>query len=101
MPDSTRSPDGRTVILTDSYWSHIKFRHPEVKNDPTLLMSVVKSPDETYFDERGGVHVLKKLDESHFVVIIYEIENKVAFFQERRTLPMQKGDKGGTGLLDS
>ena len=67
--------------LTDDYWQHIRFRHPEIQDDPTSLMSAVEKPDETYHDNRGGVHVLKRLDRSHFIVVIYEFENDIGFIR--------------------
>jgi len=81
LPISANIPDGRRVILTDDYWQHIKFRHPEIEDDQDSLIRTVEKPDETFQDNRGGVHALKRLDKSHFIVVIYEFENDIGFIR--------------------
>ena len=52
-------------------------------------MRMVAEPYEIYHDKRGGVHALKRLDNDHFLVVIYEFENDVGFIG-RPTSPTQK-----------
>ncbi len=52
---------------------HVQFRHPEVGRDPGILMQAVSNPDELHTDERGGFHALKRIDPSHFLVVIYKV----------------------------
>ncbi len=35
------------------------------------MVQAVSDPDELHTDERGGFHALKRVDESHFLVVIY------------------------------
>ena len=51
----------------------MRFRHPEVGTDPSVLMQAVSDPDELHKDERGGCHALKRIDKSHFLVVIYRV----------------------------
>ena len=77
MEDKSRSvinPKGMKVILIDEYKKHILFRHPEVLPYSEIILPAVEKPDETYSDERGGLHALKHIDDDHFLVVIYEVE---------------------------
>jgi hypothetical protein len=67
---TAKTPLGRTVVLSEEYWFHIGFRHPEVGRDPSPIILAVSSPDEIYQDKAGGVHLLRKADEDHFLVVI-------------------------------
>lgn len=51
---------------------HVRFRHPEVGTDPTVLLQAVSYPEETHRDVRGGYHALKCIDQRHFLVVVYE-----------------------------
>jgi hypothetical protein len=62
------------VTLSDEYWRHILFRHPEVVPHAETILKVIEEPDEVYIDERNGIHGLKRIDSDHFLVVIYEIE---------------------------
>ncbi|MDG6904630.1 MAG: hypothetical protein JRN20_02465 [Nitrososphaerota archaeon] len=81
MAISAETPEKKRIVLTQEYWQHIKFRHPEVGNDPNALMEVVRRPDEIHIDARGGMHALKRLDAGHFTVVIYEIDKDVGFIR--------------------
>jgi hypothetical protein len=72
---SAKAFDGREVFLHDDDWFHIRFRHPEVGHEPQLLLRAVIQPDEAYKNGRGGVHALARIDEGHFLVVIYEPTN--------------------------
>src|SRR4030042_143293 len=65
--------DGMEVLLTEERWRHIVFRHPELKDKISLVLSAVSNPDEAYVDATGAVHVLKRLagEVSDFLVVIY------------------------------
>jgi hypothetical protein len=45
---------GRKVTLTEEYWLHIEFRHPEVGRDPNRCLQAVSNPDEIYRDKAGN-----------------------------------------------
>jgi hypothetical protein len=69
---SVKAFDGRQVLLLDQDWLHIRFRHPEVGFETALLSRALIQPDEAYRNGRDGVHALMRIDESHFLVVIYE-----------------------------
>lgn len=73
LPAAVSTPDGKKVILTRDDWLHVRFRHPEVGNNPASLLQAVSHPDETHQDRRGGHHALKRIDQRHFLVVIYEL----------------------------
>jgi len=72
---SVKAFDGRHVVLLDEDWLHIRFRHPEVGSGPELLSTALSQPDEAYRNGRGAIHALKRIDEEHFLVVIYEPTN--------------------------
>jgi hypothetical protein len=72
LPAETTAPDGTKVVLTLDDWLHVQFRHPEVGTDPAVLLGAVSDPDEVHADERGGLHALKRVDQDHFLVVIYQ-----------------------------
>jgi hypothetical protein len=72
---STKAFDGRKVFLRDDDWFHIRFRHLEVGDEPQPLLRALIQPDEAYKNGRGGVHALVRIDEGHFLVVIYEPTN--------------------------
>jgi hypothetical protein len=72
FPAVTTTEDGTKVTLTHGVWLHVQFRHPEVGTNPTPLLAAVSKPDEVLMDERGGVHALKRVDQDHFLVVIYQ-----------------------------
>jgi hypothetical protein len=72
---SVKAFDGRRVVLLDEEWLHIRFRHPEIGPLPDPLSAALSQPDETYRNGRGPVHALKRMDEGHFLVVIYEPTN--------------------------
>src|SRR5487761_218677 len=77
MPDSSRSTitqEGRKVTLSDEYWKHILFRHPEVLAYTETILKVIEEPDEVCNDERGGIHSLRRIGDDHFLVVIYDVE---------------------------
>ena len=74
FPLRSKAFNGRTVYLEEEDWLHIRFRHPEVGDLPSMLMKAVENPSEAYRDARGGIHVLLRLDQKHFLVVIYEYE---------------------------
>ena len=72
LPANTTTQDGEIVTLTPDDWLHVRFRHPEVGVNPAPLLAAVSSPDEIHQDARGGKHALKRIDDGHFLVVIYE-----------------------------
>jgi hypothetical protein len=62
-------------------WLHIRFRHPEVGEDSNALLQVVAKPAELYKDRRGGIHTLKRIDEEHFLVVIYELKDREGYIR--------------------
>ncbi len=75
---SVKAFDGRRVVILAEDWLHIQVRHPEVGTKAELLATALSRPDEAYSNSRGGVHALKRLDETHFLVVIYEPTNDEA-----------------------
>ena len=73
---STVAFDGTRITLSEERWRHVVFRHPELKDKASLVLSAVSRPDEAYVDGSGAVHVLKRLvgEVSDFVVVIYGVE---------------------------
>lgn len=78
-PMSVRAFDGRRVLILQEWWRHIKVRHPEVGNDIELISTALSHPDEVYQDNSGRVHSLLRIDEKHFLVVIYEPTNDEGF----------------------
>lgn len=76
---SARAFDGRRVTLLLDDWLHIQVRHPELGSETEPLFRALTQPDEAYRDSRGGVHVLTRVDEGHFLVVIYEPTNNEGF----------------------
>ncbi len=46
LPAAASTPDGKKVTLTRDDWLHVRFRHPEVGNNPAALLQAVSHPDE-------------------------------------------------------
>ncbi len=88
------APNGRKVSLSEDYWRHILFRHPEVLRYEETILKTVEEPDEIYVDERGGIHSIKRIDKDHFLAVIYELE-KDEDSLERRTSSVKEGKRGG------
>jgi len=61
---------GRKIILTEDRWKHVIFKHPEVGNDPAILFSCLKNPDEVYLDQRNSLHALLRQGK-RFLLVIY------------------------------
>ncbi len=76
---SVKAFDGRTVTLGREDWLHIALRHPEVGPDAELVSRTLNHPDEAYSNSRGGVHALMRIDENHFLVVIYHPTNGEGF----------------------
>lgn len=74
LPADATTSDGKRVTLTRDDWLRIRFRHPEVGTDPRVVLDAVTHPDETHRDVAGGIHALKRIDERHFLVVIYQLE---------------------------
>src|SRR2546427_3491333 len=72
LPAAASTPDGKKVTLTRDDWLHVRFRHPEVGNNPAALLQAVSHPDEIHQDRRGGHPALERIDQRHFLVVIYE-----------------------------
>jgi len=70
LPSAVDTPLGRRVVLTEEYWLHIGLRHPEVGVDPTAVLQTVRNPEEIYQDRVGSLHLLRRVDEGHFMVVI-------------------------------
>jgi len=75
------TPDGKKITLTMDDWLHVRFRHPEVGGNPNALLQIVAKPEELYKDKRGGIHALKRIDEEHFLVVIYELEDREGYIR--------------------
>ena len=73
-PAVTTTPEGKKITLTRDDWLHVQFRHPEVGTDPSMLLDAVSRPDELHVDESSGFHALKRVDRTHFLVVIYKLE---------------------------
>jgi hypothetical protein len=71
LPAVATTPDGKKITLARDDWLHVRFRHPEVGTDPSVLVQAVSDPDELHTDERGAFHALKRIDKGHFLVVIY------------------------------
>jgi hypothetical protein len=80
-PLTTTTRDGKKIVLTIDDWLHVRFRHPEVGEDANTLLQVVANPDELYKDGRGGIHALRRIDEKHFLIVIYELENREGYIR--------------------
>ncbi|MCP8313494.1 MAG: hypothetical protein H3Z53_03865 [archaeon] len=80
-PLTITTPDGKKITLTIDDWLHIRFRHPEVGEDPNALLQIVAKPEELYKNKRGGIHALKRIDEEHFFVVIYELEDREGYIR--------------------
>jgi hypothetical protein len=91
---SVKAFDGRRVALLDEDWLHIRFRHPEVGPGTELLSTALAQPDEAYRNGRGGVHALKRINEQHFLVVIYEPRNNEGLVRTAY-LPALRGRIGG------
>jgi hypothetical protein len=68
--------------LSEERWLHIVFRHPELKDEVSLVLNAVSSPDEAYVDGTGAVHVLKRVGGvSDFLVVIYSVEGQRGYIR--------------------
>lgn len=81
FPLTTTTHDGKKITLTIDDWLHIRFRHPEVGEDPNALLQIVFNPDELYINERRGIHALKRIDEKNFLVVIYELKDREGYIR--------------------
>lgn len=95
---SVRAFDGRRVLLLQERWRHIKVRHPEVGNGVELLSRALTHPDEAYRNSRGGVHSMLRLDESPFLVVIYEPTNDEGFVRTAYVTNSKRKERRYRGL---
>jgi hypothetical protein len=84
--------------VSEERWQHIKIRHPEVGNDITLLSKALSKPEEAYENGRGGIHSLLRLDESHFLVIIYAPTNDEGFVKTAYMTDVKRKERRYRGL---
>ncbi len=68
---SVKAFDGKTVTLGHEDWLHIALRHPKVGPDAELVSRTLSHPDKTYSNGRGGICPPMRMDEDHFLVVIY------------------------------
>jgi hypothetical protein len=69
--------DGIRVALSEERWRHIVLRHPELKNEKSLILDAVATPDEVYVDPTGAIHALKHAGGvSDFLVVIYSVNGE-------------------------
>ncbi|MBA3245984.1 MAG: hypothetical protein H0T61_12530 [Actinobacteria bacterium] len=59
MPEETTrgtvvEPDGRTVVLTEDAWQHIRTQHPELAPYERAIMETISHPNERTTDVRRG-----------------------------------------------
>jgi hypothetical protein len=47
-------PDGRTVVLRDEQWVHIRDEHPEMARFERAIMEAITHPDDRRPDPRPG-----------------------------------------------
>src|SRR5919198_2471647 len=47
-------PDGRTVVLRDEQWTHIRHEHPEMARVERAIMETITPPDDRKPDPRPG-----------------------------------------------
>ncbi len=79
FPMNSVTPLGKKVILSEEYWLHIGFRHPEIGSEPGIVLRAVSNPDELYRDKDGGIHLLKKVDGEHYLAVICRFERGEGF----------------------
>ena len=91
--------DGRQVLLMNEDWLHIRFRHPEVGFGTELLSRALIQPDEAYRNGRGGVHALMRVDEGHFLVVIYEPTNSQGLVRTAYLTSVRRKERRYRGLL--
>src|SRR5436309_13560097 len=89
------TPDGKKVTLTRNDWLHARFRHPGVGNNPAALLQAVSHPDEIHQDRRGGHHALKRIDQRHFLVVIYEFAEGRGGLIRTGFMSTERGRRGG------
>lgn len=59
MPDegargTVIEPDGRTVVLSEDVWQHIRAQHPELARYERAIMETISHPNERTDDVRPG-----------------------------------------------
>jgi hypothetical protein len=47
-------PDGRTVVLRDEQWEHIRAGHPQMARYERAVMETITHPDDRRADPRPG-----------------------------------------------
>ena len=71
--EATASSFDRThFIVTRRRWLHILDRHAELRDMMKVVLSTASVPDEVFVDERGTLHLVKRLHGmvSDFLVLI-------------------------------
>jgi hypothetical protein len=63
-----------------------------------MLSKAITDPDEVYANSRGGVHSLMQIDESHFLVVIYEPTNHEAFVRTAYITNLKRKERRYRGL---
>jgi len=96
---SVKAFDGRQVALLEDDWLHIRFRHPEVGFTTEPLSEALTQPDEAYRNGRGGIHVLKRVDGEHFLVVIYEPADNEGLVRTAYLTSVQRKARRYRGLL--
>ena len=96
---SVRAFDGKRIVLLDEDWLHIRFRHPEVGTETALMSKALIEPDEAYRNGRGAVHALKRIDEKHFLVVIYETTNSEGLVRTAYLTNIKRKDRRYRQLL--
>jgi hypothetical protein len=96
--ESYRAFDGRRIIVSEERRRHIKIRHPEIGSDVAMLAKALVAPDEAYENGRGGVHSLMRIDEGHFLVVIYEASNNEGFVSTAYITSVKRKERRYRGL---
>ena len=95
---SFKAFDRRRVLLSQERWRHIKIRHPEVGNEIAILSKALSNPDEAYENGRGGIHSIMRINESHFLVVIYEPTDDEGFVRTAYVTNVTRKERRYRGL---
>ena len=72
--------DNKIIILTETQWKHIKFRHPEMVNKLYDIEKTIRKPHyKLYFDDNTRKYYKYIKEETKYIMVAIKIINGEGF----------------------
>jgi hypothetical protein len=79
MSINTASVNGVLIRLTDERWAHIIFRHAELREAQSEVLSVVAQPELVVLGDTGEYSALREIAKGKWLVVVYREQDEEGF----------------------